>query len=507
MDIGEAYEYIVVGGGSAGSVIASRLSDDPDARVLLLEAGPGDLPDAAASPAAWTEMLGGAMDWADKTVAQEAALGDTVSWPRGRGLGGSSLIDRMLFVRGQRADYDSWQQDGVKGWGFDDLLPFFRRSERTQGHDPAVRGRSGPMAVASVASPHPVESAFLGAAMENGHPPAEDISSGLEEGVGWPDMTVGQRGRSTVADAYLPPVIRRRPFLDVVCGTTAHRLLMRGQRCVGVAYSRGREVLRVRCTREVIVTAGAVGSAQLLLLSGIGPADHLRDNGLDVCVDLPGVGANLHDRPTVGVTYSAVRAMPSWLGSHPTTFGLIRSRIAADVPDLQVAFTPVPYHAPGLDGPDRGYTITVAPASPLSRGSLRLAKPVPGIPPLLDPRYLCDGRDLDTLAAGLETARELGRARAFAPWRKEEILPGPGSAATREDLRFYLGINLLSGFDYAGTCRLGADDMAVVDTDLRVRGTEGLRVADASVIPAIPSAGIGATVVAIAERAAGLIQQ
>jgi choline dehydrogenase len=499
------YDFVVVGAGTAGCVIAARLSEDGAARVLLLEAGSAEPLDLMAVPPAWPALMGTSADWADQTVEQ-AATGSAVPWPRGRALGGSSAINAMNFVRGHRASYDAWARRGAKGWGFDDLLPFFMRSEHTEGRDPALRGRGGPLKPAPAAQGHPLAQAGLQAAAQAGHPIVTDISSGAEQGFGWCDLNIADGRRQSAADAYLRPVLAR-PNLDVVTGALVHRVTITAGYCTGVEYSVGAEMFTAASQGEVVLTAGTVGTPQLLMLSGIGPRAHLRESGIDVVTDLPGVGRNLHDHPMSGIVYSSARPVPPGVNNHGEVQGLVSTGTGGHGPDVQIMFVDVPLRADSLPGPDigHGYTIAVSLMAPFSRGSLRLASNVPGAAPVIDPRYYTDARDLDMMVAGLWMAREIGRADALAPWRGPEAQPGPGVVGD-ERLRAYLRRNIRSYSHYAGTCALGTDCMAVVDTELRVHGIEGLRVADASVMPSPVSANTNATVYAIAERAADLIR-
>jgi choline dehydrogenase len=499
-----SYEYVVVGGGTAGCVLAARLSED-GVRVLLLEAGNARPLESMAVPPAWPTLMGSTADWADQTVPQQAT-GTRVAWPRGRGLGGSSSINAMNFVRGHQAGYDAWISAGAKGWGFDDLLPAFKRSEHTEGRDPALRGVGGPLTPGPAVQRHPVAEAGLEAAEQAGFPMARDISGGLEEGFGWCDLSIVDGRRQSAADAYLTPVLSR-PNLDVVTDALVHRVLMDGDRCTGVEYHVGAETFVAQSTGEVVLAAGTIGTPQLLMLSGIGPADQLEDLGIEVVADLRGVGANLHDHPMCGVVYQSAQPVPHGINNHGEVQGLLSTGIGGHGPDVQIMFVDVPLRADSLPGPDigHGYAIMVSLMAPFSRGSLRLAGISPGAHPVIDPAYYTDQRDIDIVAAGLRIAREIGAAPALSPWCGGEALPGPDVRAG-EDLRSYIRTNLRSYSHYAGTCAIGTDERSVVDTRLRVHGISNLRVADASVMPSPISANTNATVYAIAERAAELIR-
>lgn len=501
---GKTYDYIVVGGGTAGCVLAARLSEDSASQVLLLEAGAAEPLPGMEIPGKWLSLLGSSADWGD-SGAQNGFTGAPVATPRGRGLGGSSLINGMNFLRGHRSSYDAWTSQGVLGWSFDDLLPYFRRSETARGGDPAVRGTHGPLKVAVPPDPSPVIAAAIDAAVEQGYRRADDISSGLEIGFGWSDNNVVDGKRQSAADAYLVPAIER-PNLEVVTDAMVRRVVVTNSRASGVEYVTGGSTVVAESTGEVVLTAGAIGSAHVLLLSGIGPVDHLRSVGVEPVLDLPGVGANLQDHPLAVVAYSA-RQPISVNDANPMGegLGLICTRSFTTTPDLQFVFInlalPV-YSQP----PQHGYAIGFSAITPHSRGSVRLASAQPSDLPIVDPNYLGDPRDVATMYEGLRVARRIGGARALDPWRGEELDLGPDFDDTDEtSLRTYLKDALRCYFHYAGTCRIGTDATAVVDSRLRVHGVGGLRVADASVMPSIIAANTNATVYAIAERAADCI--
>lgn len=347
--------------------------------------------------------------------------------------------------------------------------------------------------------------ACLEAAIAAGHRRAGDISGGLEDGFGLVDLNIVAGKRQSAADAYILP-IAADPNLELVTDAVVHRLRIVHGRCVGVDYMVRGTQISASCTREVILSAGAIGSPKLLMLSGVGPAAHLRELGIDVALDLPGVGANFHDHPVANLIYCAARPVPPAQHNHGEILGLVRSDPSLAAPDLQIIFIDTPRRMPGVVAPDHGYSIGVSVMTPASRGTVRLASARPDAAPLLDPNFLGDDRDLAALVAGLELGRAIGRAAPLDAWRAAELAPG-AQLADAAGLRGYVRRTVGSYFHPVGTCAIGDGELGVVDSALRVRGLAGLRVADGSVMPSIPSANTSATVYAIGERAAELIAE
>jgi choline dehydrogenase len=498
-------DYVVVGAGSAGCVVAARLAEVPDARVVVLEAGPADTLEAIHQPPMWPTLWGTEVDWAYETVPQPANGGLVHQWPRGKVLGGSSSLNGMVYLRGNPADYDDWAYHGCKGWDYDALLPLFRRMEDVPGGDPHYRGRGGPNTPRPAAEPNPICAAFVEAAREKGHPVTDDHNGAQFEGAGLHDMIIAGGRRQSAAAAYLHPAASR-PNLDIVTGAHVLGLVLEGTRCVGVRYARDGAVHEVRAASEVIVCAGAVDSPALLLRSGIGPADELRALGIDVVADVPGVGRNLHDHLLMGVCWQAAQTIPPPVNNMSESSMFTRSDPALRVPDLHFMCIHVPFHLPIFTVPEGSWTIAVGLVRPASRGTLTLRSADPADKPRILTNALGDPDDVRSLVAGMRLAREIARQAPLASRIVRELKPGPDVGDDEEDLVAALRDRVELIYHPVGTCRMGTDDGAVVDPSLRVRGLEGLRVVDASVMPIIPGGNTNAPTIMVAERAADLIR-
>jgi choline dehydrogenase len=525
------YDYVIVGAGSAGCVLASRLTENPDTQVLLLEAGPPDDADEIHIPAALSTLFKSTYDWDYQTVPQSRAGDRSVYWPRGRVLGGSSSINAMIYIRGSRYDYDTWRDEyGCQGWGYTDLLPYFLRAEGNSRGESAYHGGTGPLSVQDLRYKSPLTGAFLAAARSCGLPANDDFNGARQDGVGYYQVT--QRGgrRWSAADAYLHPAMDR-PNLTVKTDALVTTIEIEGGRAIGVRYvHRGSEEFAV-ADGEIILAAGAIGTPQLLMLSGVGPADHLREHNIPVMVDSPGVGANLSDHPVVTAMWSTPRSRGLWELSGPRNLarwqlthagplatnvaeagGFTRTDPALPAPDIQWHVLPVPYQNSGLTDPSvRALSVLVTLVSPGSRGRIRLRSADPRHKPAIDPAYLSDIDDIDPLVRAVELVREIAAARPMARVCDAELAPGP-DFSSRYDLAEWVRGEITTLYHPVGTCAMGGDSKlaasrltSVVDPDLRVRGVDRLRVADASVMPTVPRGNTNAPTIAIAERAADLI--
>jgi choline dehydrogenase len=508
--IAQDWDYVIVGAGSAGCVVARRLSDDPAIRVLLLEAGaPADDP-AIFQPQAWPMLQGGRHDWNYTTVPQVGLNGRRVAQPRGKGLGGSSLINALGFQRGSHVAYDRWAAEtGDAGWSYDGLLPWFRKLETASCGANDHRGENGPLdvlALGDTGDESPYAYAVAAAGVAAGYPLNPDWNAADAEGTIWTQLTMKNGRRVTAASAYLDP-IRDRANLRIVCSANVRRVAVAEGRCKGVTFATGGALHHVTPLRETILCAGAIDTPRLLLLSGIGDPAELAPLGVTPVHDLPGVGRNLIDHPLVpGLLFKAARPLPPSAYNHCETMVIVRSSIAGQAADLQLMALAVPFLSLELGAPPPdSFSIVPALMDPHSRGSVRLASADPDVPALIDPAYLTEPRDVEALVDGFEIARAVARQPALADWIESELVPG--AVTNRVALASHIRRTASPFFHPVSTCRMShADDpLAVVDTICRVRGVAQLRIVDASIFPSIPQAMTNAAVLAVAERAADLI--
>ncbi len=514
------YDYVIVGAGSAGCVLAARLTEDPDVKVLLLEAGPPDSNENIHVPLGYLQLGSTEVDWDIHSAPEEHCDHRRITLPRGRVLGGSSSINAMVYIRGNSLDYDEW---GVQGWAYDDLLPYFRRSEDNERGSDEFHGAGGPLPVSEPRSGNRISQAFVDAGAQAGLARNPDFNGAAQDGVGLYQVT--QRGgmRASTAVAYLHPAMERAN-LTVMPYMQVQKILFEGNRAVGVLASQLGQPQEFRAEREVILSGGAYNSPQLLMLSGVGPAEHLTMREVEVLLDQPAVGANLSDHPATQLVWTTPEPESLLLALEPAALeefeatqtgpftsnlaeagGFIRVEEGAPAPDIQFHVAPVQIINEGLSDPEaHGVWVSPCLLTEQSRGSVRLASADPSAKPIVHNAFYSQGDDMDRMIAGLRRALDICAQPAMAPYAAEPFNVPAGDS--REELRAHVAKTTFAIYHPVGTCRMGADDGAVVDPQLRVNGIEGLRVVDASVMPTVPRGNTNAPVIALAERASDVIR-
>ena len=518
------YDYIIVGAGSAGCALANRVTENPTNTVLLLEAGGPDDAQEIHIPVAFSSLFKSPIDWAYETEEQSHLNNRRLYWPRGKVLGGSSSINAMIYMRGNRRDYDHWNELGNEGWSYVDVLPYFKKAENAELGASAYHGTGGPLNVTDLRTVNPLSQAFVEAGVESGFPLKDDFNGPEQDGVGFYQVTQRQGLRHSAAVGYVHPILNR-PNFTLQTQSLVTGVIFEGTRAVGVTYIQNGEKQKANANKEVILSGGAINSPQLLMLSGIGPADHLKALGIPVVADLPGVGQNLQDHPAIVVLYASTQPISLAHAQSPENLqdfvdnkmgpltsniaeagAFIRTQANLSMPDIQYHFAPVYYLNHGFTVPEGdGYTIAPCILHPRSRGYITLRSTNPEEAPIIQPNYFADEVDMQVLVEGVKIARKLGETQAFSPFRDVETHPGP-QAQSDEEITEYIRNHVETLYHPVGTCKMGNDSMAVVDAHLRVRGVEGLRVIDASIMPTVVGGNTNAPTIMIAEKAADLIK-
>jgi choline dehydrogenase len=514
------YDYVIVGAGSAGCVLANRLSTDPSRRVLLLEAGGSNKATEVKVPAAFSKLFRTERDWDHNAEPDPNLKGRALYIPRGKMLGGSSSMNAMIYIRGRRYDFDTWETMGAKGWSYDEILPYFKRSENNQAIQDHYHGVGGELNVSDPRDPNPLTAMFIDAAVAAGYERNPDFNGAYQEGFGYYQVTQKRGSRHSTADAFLEPA-KKRPNLTVHTHALALRIVFDGNRAVGVDYRHDGNTAHARAAAEVVVAAGAINSPQLLMLSGVGPADHLREHGIPVVVHSPHVGGNLQDHPVILQIWESKLPISLHIAEKPKQLlkylafrkgmltsnvgeggGFVHTRPGLPAADIQFHFGPAYYAEHGFEThDDHAFSIGPTLVSPEARGTIRLRSADPATKPAITGNYLAARSDMEALVEGIKIGREIVNTGAFDQARGREIYPG-NDYETDAELEEFVRQKVELLYHPSGTCAMGKADSAVVDPELRVYGTEALRVVDASVMPIVTGGNTNAPTIMIAEKAA-----